>query len=346
MIFGPCQETSYTAITLNPESNCTCREKNHFLFHWSTSTLPEQDILHWMCGRRKYWWFLERGWRKRIIRCIDRLHKTYWTKGHGTVPNTIPEALPKWCSRVEPLWSLQGMRSTCRGAGCVEPWTSLWNHFDDGFQSSCVRQIEWRNTRERWRSSVWENQFVWKELNCTSEFVSRYTGYKPNNVWSGLKHSRRALTEIRDVVGTFFVSFKAVAVVEHGVQKSGACRSYEVLDQHNLYVCARAPHLTACSECHATWVAFSVDKTVHVLHGSRWASYLWWVGAMKTMSVATPGHRAVVIRTPQCRATARTPWCLISLIDVSDNNSQETDDLKTWQCMARNVEAYVWCIKT
>ena len=31
--FGPCQETSYTAITLNPESNFTRREKNHSLFH-------------------------------------------------------------------------------------------------------------------------------------------------------------------------------------------------------------------------------------------------------------------------------------------------------------------------
>ena len=31
--FGPCQETSYTAITLNPESNSTRREKNHSLFH-------------------------------------------------------------------------------------------------------------------------------------------------------------------------------------------------------------------------------------------------------------------------------------------------------------------------
>ena len=30
--FGPCQETSYTAITLNPESNFTRREKNHSLF--------------------------------------------------------------------------------------------------------------------------------------------------------------------------------------------------------------------------------------------------------------------------------------------------------------------------
>ena len=29
-MIGPCQETSYTAITLNPESNFTRREKNHF----------------------------------------------------------------------------------------------------------------------------------------------------------------------------------------------------------------------------------------------------------------------------------------------------------------------------
>ena len=38
----------------------------------------------------------------------------------------------------------------------------------------------------------------------TSEFVSRHTGYKPNNVWSGLKSTH---TEIRDVVGTFSFSF-------------------------------------------------------------------------------------------------------------------------------------------
>ena len=31
--FGPCQETSYTATTLNPESSYTRREKNHSLFH-------------------------------------------------------------------------------------------------------------------------------------------------------------------------------------------------------------------------------------------------------------------------------------------------------------------------
>ena len=33
MISGPCQEASYTAVTSNPESSFTRREKNHSLFH-------------------------------------------------------------------------------------------------------------------------------------------------------------------------------------------------------------------------------------------------------------------------------------------------------------------------
>ena len=41
MTSGPCQETSYTAITFNQESNFTRRENNHSLFHWYTLTSPE-----------------------------------------------------------------------------------------------------------------------------------------------------------------------------------------------------------------------------------------------------------------------------------------------------------------
>ena len=48
MIFGPCQETSCSAITLNPESNFTRREKNHSLFLWNTLTSPELLIQTWM----------------------------------------------------------------------------------------------------------------------------------------------------------------------------------------------------------------------------------------------------------------------------------------------------------
>ena len=40
MISGPCQEISFVAITWNPESNCTCRLKNHPLFHCNTLALP------------------------------------------------------------------------------------------------------------------------------------------------------------------------------------------------------------------------------------------------------------------------------------------------------------------
>ena len=51
MISGPCQETSYTAITLSPESNFTRWEKNHSLFHWNTWTSPELHIQTWMLSK-------------------------------------------------------------------------------------------------------------------------------------------------------------------------------------------------------------------------------------------------------------------------------------------------------
>ena len=47
-----CQETSKTAITLNPESNSTRREKNHSLFRWSTLTYPELLIRIWMSSKK------------------------------------------------------------------------------------------------------------------------------------------------------------------------------------------------------------------------------------------------------------------------------------------------------
>ena len=51
-ISGPCQEASYTAITLNPESNFTRREKNYSLLHWNALTYPEQHIRIWMSSKR------------------------------------------------------------------------------------------------------------------------------------------------------------------------------------------------------------------------------------------------------------------------------------------------------
>ena len=77
MISGLLREISFIAITWNPESNCTCRTKNHFLFHL-------------MYGWRKYWWLLERWWRNRIIKCMDRLHKIYFIGGETARRMTPP----------------------------------------------------------------------------------------------------------------------------------------------------------------------------------------------------------------------------------------------------------------
>ena len=52
MILGPFQETSCTAITLNPESNFTRREKNHSLLHWNILTSPELRRQTWMLCKK------------------------------------------------------------------------------------------------------------------------------------------------------------------------------------------------------------------------------------------------------------------------------------------------------
>ena len=46
-----CQDISYTAITLNPESNFTRREKNQSPFHWNILTYPELLIRIWMSNK-------------------------------------------------------------------------------------------------------------------------------------------------------------------------------------------------------------------------------------------------------------------------------------------------------
>ena len=48
VIFGLSQEISFPVIMWKPESNCTCRLKNHSKFHCNTLTLPRR----WMWCRR------------------------------------------------------------------------------------------------------------------------------------------------------------------------------------------------------------------------------------------------------------------------------------------------------
>ena len=77
--FGPSQEISFTVITWNVESNCMCRPKNHFLFHWK----DYRQKLGCNVGKR-YWRLLERWWRKRIVGCMDYFHKIHFIEWKST----------------------------------------------------------------------------------------------------------------------------------------------------------------------------------------------------------------------------------------------------------------------
>ena len=82
MIFGPCQETSKTAITLNQESNFTRREKNHSLIHWNTLTSSEHYAYKLGCYARKpHRWLLKIRWIKRFVWFLDSFTQfTLWSE--------------------------------------------------------------------------------------------------------------------------------------------------------------------------------------------------------------------------------------------------------------------------
>ena len=53
-IFGRSKGFTFTFIPLNLELNSSCLKKNHFLFRWSTPTLPERLTHPWMqCWRKR-----------------------------------------------------------------------------------------------------------------------------------------------------------------------------------------------------------------------------------------------------------------------------------------------------
>ena len=161
MTSGRSQENSFIVITLYLESNCTCRKKNNFLFRWSTSTLPERHTHPWMYYRRKYWRFLECGWRKRIIRCMDTLHKIhliYWTKGHlwrihmvrGETyeeTNNLSSCMARyvetivWCIEKESK-TKKGYRETkARQCQTLERnWSSQWKPLVESWKFRCQQQ--------------------------------------------------------------------------------------------------------------------------------------------------------------------------------------------------------------
>ena len=79
--FGPCRETSYTAITLNPESSFARRERG---------IIPYSTEIHWRLQNYSYEfgcqagethrWLLEYRWVTRLVGSLDRFHTIYSTR--------------------------------------------------------------------------------------------------------------------------------------------------------------------------------------------------------------------------------------------------------------------------
>ena len=72
MISGPSLETSYTASTLNQESNSLHQEKNHFLFHWVTWRHQSHSYYLGCIAGKSYRWLFEHRWVK------YRFHTFFW----------------------------------------------------------------------------------------------------------------------------------------------------------------------------------------------------------------------------------------------------------------------------
>ena len=81
MTSGLLQENSCIVITWNLESYCTCRKKN-ISFSDEVHRRYQNNI--YLTGREKNWRLLERGWRKRMVRCMDRLHKIHFIERKAT----------------------------------------------------------------------------------------------------------------------------------------------------------------------------------------------------------------------------------------------------------------------
>ena len=80
---GRSQENSFVVITLYTESNCTCRKKKNFLFHWKLSMSSEQHTHHWTyCWKNRL--KITGTWMEKkncLMHGQDSQDLFYWRKG-------------------------------------------------------------------------------------------------------------------------------------------------------------------------------------------------------------------------------------------------------------------------
>ena len=147
MTSGRYSRIHLSSSRLYQESNCTCRKKNHFLFRWSTPTLPERLIHPWMCWKKHIddYWNLDG--EIRIVWCMDRLHKIHliWKPPDGTHGRSVDSQennlSPRqcmarnvdvcvWCSEEESKTKMGCRETKARQCQTIERnilhWTWRW----------------------------------------------------------------------------------------------------------------------------------------------------------------------------------------------------------------------------
>ena len=85
MISGLVQDISFIAIVWNAESNCTCQKKK--IISYSNEVHRRYQNNTYVTGcifGKTFWRLLARRWRSRIIRCMDRFHKIYFSEWQAT----------------------------------------------------------------------------------------------------------------------------------------------------------------------------------------------------------------------------------------------------------------------
>ena len=158
MTSGLFWEISCIAITWNPESNCTCRKKNHILFRWSTSTLPEKHIHHWMS-----WWRKIRMLIGTWMEIVNRHEhgqvsqdSCYWTTGHLTDVHGPSDRLTRKQTTFRP----------------DNVWSDMWKHMSDVAKSRAKQHGLSRN-----ESSIMPDNFV-VSSSLTQKMMNSNTPWK------------------------------------------------------------------------------------------------------------------------------------------------------------------------
>ena len=148
MTSGPCLESSYTAITLNPESNFTRREQNHSPIHWNTLTSPELHKRIWMLNKNAAVYSIGRKTSRRIYVVPGETNeKTADIQARSFMARTLGE---------------NGKECQAEGEAKVVTWKSSILTTYENYEGSTSSTRRTRNSRRPSRMLVrnWKHQWL------------------------------------------------------------------------------------------------------------------------------------------------------------------------------------------